>query len=239
MPLRAVVFDAYGTLYDPRSVGQTVAERVPEHAGTVTDVWRLKQLEYTWLRTAMGRYRDFAAVTLEALTFAVQTFADLPEADLHRLADAYTRLAPYPEAAAALTVLRNRGLRLAILSNGTQSMLDAMVERSDLAGLLDQVISVDPAGVYKPDPRAYALAEDRLGATAADMLFVSSNGFDVSGAKAFGFTVAWVRRPMPAGDATGLYGLLRQQEECLGYPPDHTLASLTDLERLLEGETPG
>ena len=229
MSVNAIVFDAYGTLYDPQSVADAVSRQVPAHADIITQVWRLKQLEYTWLRAAMGQYRDFAAVTRESLAFAVKPFADLAEADLDCLADAYTRLTPYPDAAAALATLRQRGLRLAILSNGTQAMLDALVDGSALNGLLDRVISVDPAATYKPDPRAYALAEQALGAEAKDMLFVSSNGFDVSGAKAFGFHVAWIRRSTPAAAAASLYGLLRQQEECLGQAPDHTLDSLTDL----------
>ncbi len=229
MTPRAIVFDAYGTLFDPQSVGRAVAERVPAHADTITDIWRLKQLEYTWLWTAMGRYRDFAAVTRDALAFAVGPFADLPAADLDRLAEGYARLTPYPEAASALSALRDRGVRLAILSNGTQAMLDAMVGQSPLRGLLDQVISVAPAAAYKPDPRAYALAEAALEAAAGDMLFVSSNGFDVSGAKAYGFRVAWIRRSVPVAAASTTYALLRQQDERLGYPADHVLGTLTEI----------
>ena len=233
MRFRAIVFDAYGTLFDPQSVADTVAERMPAHAETVTQVWRLKQLEYTWLNAAMGRYRDFAAVTRESLAFAARPFVDLAKADLDHIADAYSRLTPYPEAAAALTALRDRGVRTAILSNGTQEMLDALVDRSPLSGLLDRVISVDAAATYKPDPRAYALAEAELGSVAGDMLFVSSNGFDVSGAKAFGFHVAWIRRSVPAATTSSIYGLLRQQEERLGYGPDHVLGSLEDVAGLL------
>ena len=232
MKFHAIVFDAYGTLFDPQSVADAVAEQVPTHAETITQVWRLKQLEYTWLRTCMGRYRDFAAVTRESLAFAVRPFAELGERDLDRLAESYNHLAPYPEAAAALTALRERGVRTAILSNGTQAMLDALVDRSPLSGLLDRVISVDAAATYKPDPRAYALAEAELGSVAGDMLFVSSNGFDVSGAKAFGFHVARIRRSGPTATTSSIYGLLRQQEECLGYGPDHVLGSLEDVARL-------
>ena len=233
MPFRAIVFDAYGTLFDPQSVADTVAERVPAHAEAITQVWRLKQLEYTWLRTAMGRYRDFAAVTRESLAFAVRPFAELSEADLDSLSESYNRLAPYPDAAAALTSLRGDGVQTAILSNGTQQMLDALVDASPLSGLLDRVISVDAVATFKPDPRAYALAEAMLGMAAGDMLFVSSNGFDVSGAKAFGFQVAWIRRSGSTSATPSLFGLLRQQEEHLGYRPDHVLGSLADIPALL------
>jgi 2-haloacid dehalogenase len=238
MPIRALVFDAYGTLYDTQSV-ITLTERLcPGKGGLITQLWRLKQLEYSWLRGLMGAYEDFWSVTRAALVFALDC-AEVPAepALCEQLMANYLALDLYPEARAALTGLG--GHRLAILSNGSTAMLDALVRNSGLDRVLDAVISVDGAQSYKPDPKCYALVEPALGLPKEDVLFVSSNGFDVAGAKRFGFKVAWIRRAAPAPSVSAqpgpaeLFRMLRGRAETLGLEPDFRVGALTDLAALV------
>jgi 2-haloacid dehalogenase len=234
MAIRAFVFDAYGTLYDVQSVAARVERACPGRGTLITQIWRLKQLEYTWLRTCMGRFADFGVVTRDSLVYALTSAGVTPtEALVADLADAYLHLTPAPEAEAALRLLTGR--KRAIFSNGSVSMLDALVRNSGLAPLLEHVVSVDAARAFKPSPQAYALVERAIGVPPAETMFVSSNGFDVAGAKHFGFQVAWVRRgggPGPAAadaDATGMFKALRLHHEMLGAAPDHVLSDLTEL----------
>jgi 2-haloacid dehalogenase len=230
MTIRTLVFDAYGTLYDTQSVLARAEELCPGKGELVTQLWRLKQLEYTWLRALMQEYADFWEVTRAALDFALKAAGVEPsEAVRAPLMDNYLHLDPYPEAREALTALTGR--RLAILSNGSPSMLDALVRNSGLDGWIEAVISVDAARIYKPHPSCYALVGQVLGVAKEEVLFVSSNGFDVGGAKAFGFNVAWIRRG--GGGAATLYGMLRGRAEELGHTPDHVVAALTDLPKVL------
>jgi 2-haloacid dehalogenase len=239
---RALVFDAYGTLYDVQSVHGAVAEACGDQAGLVTQLWRLKQLEYSWLRGLMGDYQDFWSVTGAALDFALEAagIAATP-ARRDRLMARYLALELYPEARAALAALG--GYRLAILSNGSPAMLDALVKASGVAALFAAVISVDRAKSYKPDPKCYTLATAALGVAKDEVLFVSSNGFDVAGAKHFGFDVAWIDRgagapanasadPRPAQ----FFALQRGRAERLGHAADYRVASLADLPSILSGE---
>jgi 2-haloacid dehalogenase len=245
MAIRAIVFDAYGTLYDVQSVAAATEAAFPGHGEYITQVWRLKQLEYTWLRSLMGRYADFRSVTRDALGYTIATLGLQPDAaTLDRIVDAYDSLAPYPETVEALGRLGN--YRLAILSNGSPAMLDALVRNSGLDHYLDAVISVDAKHAYKPDPRAYALIEEHLGIPPREVLFVSSNGFDVAGAKSFGLVVARIERVTPAaltaelasgaqiGPAT-LFRSLRMQAEALGFTPDAVVDSLLALPDLVAG----
>jgi len=239
MGIRAILFDAYGTLYDVQSVRVLADELCGDQGELVTQLWRLKQLEYTWLRTAMDRYEDFWQVTREALLFALGAAQIEPTPErVNRLLDGYLHLAPYPETAAALEALR--GFRLAILSNGSTGMLEELVSTSGFTPLFAQVISVDRARHYKPHPSCYALAAPTLGVADSEILFVSSNGFDVAGAKSYGFAVAWIERGGPAvalGEPaeciTKLYHLLRGRQEQLGLEADYRLRRLTDLVPLL------
>lgn len=239
MALKALVFDAYGTLFDVQSVAGVTDAAFPGHGETITQIWRLKQLEYTWLRALMGRYEDFWAVTCESLDFTLKTLglAATPEL-IAKIAEAYDALALYPEARQALAALS--GFRLAIYSNGSPAMLKRLVHHAGIASLLETVISVDEIGIYKPDPRGYALVEKRLGLNRDEILFVSSNGFDIAGAKAHGFSVARIERIPPAAlrteleqasliGAKTLFKALRMQPEQLGLAADLTIAALTDL----------
>ncbi len=194
---RAVVFDAYGTLFD---VAQPTRALLGDRADAVGQLWRRKQLEYSWLRSLMGRHADFARVTAEALDYALKAQGIADGGLAAKLGEAYLSLPAYGDAAAALTALRRTGRRTAILSNGSPAMLDPMVSRSGLAPLLDMVLSIEDAGVFKPHPRVYALACERLALPAEQIAFVSANGWDAAGAAAFGFTVAWLNRRGEPGD---------------------------------------
>jgi 2-haloacid dehalogenase len=194
---RALVFDAYGTLFDVHSVVTLAEELAPRQGAVLSQLWRTKQLEYTWLESLMlsPAYSrdDFSTLTARALDYAIaQLMVPLEAADRQRLLDAYRALAPFPDALNALEELAPRPRW--ILSNGTRAMLEPLVTASPLAPHLDGILSVDAAGIYKPSPRVYQLAVDTLGLPAADIAFVSSNGWDAAGAKAFGFTTFWINR---------------------------------------------
>jgi 2-haloacid dehalogenase len=249
MKIKAIVFDAYGTLYDVQSVAGVTDTAFPGHGAYITQVWRQKQLEYTWLRSLMGRYEDFRAVTRDSLSYTLGTLGlHADPALLERIVDAYNTLSPYPEAEAALGGLAK--YQLAILSNGSPDMLDALVRNSRLDRYLAAVISVDAKKAYKPDPRAYGLIQERLGVRPEEVLFVSSNGFDVAGAKSFGFKVARIERITPAtlrqdlasgtpiGPAT-MFRALRMQTEVLGFAPDAVVGSLSALREVVENAVAG
>jgi len=190
--IRGYVFDAYGTLFDVHAVVEA-GRAITTDPAALSAAWRQKQLEYTWLRALMGRYEDFWAVTAAALRHAVRRLGlTASEAELARLMDAYLSLACFPEVRAALARLAGRPR--AILSNGAPRMLAAAVASSGLGPHLEHVISVDAVRTYKPSPRVYALGPETLGVPAGELLFVSSNAWDVAGAKAFGYRVAWCNR---------------------------------------------
>ena len=215
-PVRGYVFDAYGTLFDVHSVVEAGREITSDPAALST-TWRQKQLEYTWLRALMGTYADFWVVTEAALRYSIRRLGlSATEAQVRRLMDAYLSLACFPEVQAALGRLAGRPR--AVLSNGSPGMLAAAVTASALTALLEHVISVDRVKTYKPSPLVYALGPQILGIAAGELLFVSSNGWDVAGAKSFGYQVAWCNR-------TGA------PEEALGVSPDLVVGSLDKLPR--------
>lgn len=218
---KALVFDAYGTLFDVHSVTRLADSLFPGRGAALSQAWRSKQLEYTWLRGLMGRYDDFGAVTASSLDWALESLG-LQAGPQQRdsLARAYRTLALFPEVRAALEEL-GRTRPLAILSNGDPDMLDAVVDHNELRVFFgERVISVHEAGVYKPDPRVYALATAQLELPAEAIGFVSSNGWDAAGAKSFGFRAFWVNRG-------------RAPVDRLGSPPDAVVDDLAGLARLL------
>jgi 2-haloacid dehalogenase len=193
MKPRALVFDAYGTLFDVHSVVVRAASDIPGDLNALSILWRRKQLEYTWLRSLMERYEDFWSITEAALRAAVtQLKIEATERQLDGLMQAFLRPSAFPDVKPALDGLR--GVPLAILSNGSPWMLECMVGDSGLASRFAEIISVDRVKTYKPSPRVYALAPDVLKVPREDILFVSSNSWDVAGAKAFGFKVCWCNR---------------------------------------------
>jgi 2-haloacid dehalogenase len=192
--IRACVFDAYGTLFDVNSAAERTQDALREKWQQLAEVWRAKQLQYTWLRSLTGRHVDFWQLTSEALDFALDTLK-LPNGPLHdHLMGLYLRLEAYPEIKKTLTRLKAGGLKCAILSNGSPTMLSACIENAGIADLLDAVLSVEEVQVYKPHPTVYQLAVDRLSLKASAICYVSSNGWDAYSAKAFGFYVIWCNR---------------------------------------------
>lgn len=192
---QALVFDAYGTLFDVHSVTRLADSLFPGRGAALSQAWRGKQLEYTWLRSLMGRYDDFNAVTADALDWSLESLGLEAGGEARAaLRQAYRTLAAFPEARGALERL-GAGRPLAILSNGHPDMLDAVVDHNELRVFFgERVYSVHDAGVFKPDPRVYALACAGLELPAEAIGFVSSNGWDAAGAKTFGFRTWWVNR---------------------------------------------
>jgi 2-haloacid dehalogenase len=192
---RAVLFDAYGTLFDVYSIAAAAERSFPGHGERVAVLWRDKQIEYTRLTSMSGRSRSFRDCTLAGLRFAARRFGLALDADGEReLMAGYEQLALFPENRAVLVELRRRGVRAGILSNGDRDMLAAAVASADIAALVDPVLSVEGTGRFKTDPETYALGTRALGLDAADVLFVSSNCWDAIGATWFGYTTLWINR---------------------------------------------
>ncbi len=196
--IRACVFDAYGTLFDVGSVARGAQDALGERWQALSDLWRAKQLQYTWLRGLGGRHADFWQVTGDALDYAMASLGIADNALRDRLLNLYLSISAYPEVPAMLAELRSRGIKRAILSNGTPGMLAAAAMNSGIGEYFDAVLSVEDVGVFKPHPRVYALAPERLGIAAENILFLSSNGWDAFSAKAFGFKVLWCNRSAQA-----------------------------------------
>ena len=192
--IKACVFDAYGTLFDVHSAVGRYRDRLGEHANGISQTWRSKQLEYTWLRTIMNRYVDFWQVTTQALHFALDAFDARDEQLEHDLLNAYLTLDCYGEVPQVLERLKASGMETAVLSNGSPHMLEAAVKSAGLEHLLDEVISVDVLGVYKPDMQVYQLAIEMLDVGRGQVSFQSSNAWDAAAAATFGFNVAWCNR---------------------------------------------
>lgn len=193
-PVRACVFDAYGTLLDVGSPVAAETAALGPVAAELSALWRRKQLEYTWLLSLMRRPADFADVTADALDHALAALAITDPELRARLLAAYGRLSPFADVVPALRRLRDRGMQIAILSNGSRDMLAEAVAAAGIAGLVDPVLSVDEVGVFKPAPEVYGLATARLRLPASAIGFVSANGWDVHGAASFGLRSIWLNR---------------------------------------------
>ena len=218
--IAACVFDAYGTLFDYASAAARCRDVLGDRCDALSALWRDKQMQYTWLRAAQGRHADFRQVTGDALDFALETLGIGDAALRARLMDLYLRLDAFPEVPDVLRRLKAAGLKTAILSNGTPEMLDAAVENAGIGDLLDAVLSVEEAGVFKPHPKVYRLALDRFGVPAESLAFQSSNAWDAWAASAFGMRVVWCNR----------YG---QRPERLPGRPDREIRSLAELPALV------
>jgi 2-haloacid dehalogenase len=218
--IRACVFDAYGTLFDFASAAARCRDVLGDRIGPLTTLWRDKQLAYSWLRGLQGRHADFWQVTGDALDYVLASMAIDDRALRERLMALYLTLEVFPEVPAMLARLKRAGMTTAILSNGSPRMLEAAIAGARLDGLLDHVLSVEAVGVFKPHPKVYQLALDRLGLPAASIAFQSSNGWDAYAASAFGMRVVWCNR----------YG---QPAERLPGAPDRELRSLAELPALV------
>ena len=191
---KVCAFDAYGTLFDVHSAAAQAGDALGEKKDAVSALWRQKQLEYTWLRSLMGRYADFWQVTGEGLDFALKANGIDDPAIQERLMQLYLTLKAYPDVKPMMTELHAAGLKTAILSNGEPKMLASAVESAGLGDDLDAVLSVDELQIYKPDRRVYQMTCDVFGVTADEVCFVSTNSWDARAAADFGYKVAWMNR---------------------------------------------
>lgn len=216
-PIAAVAFDAFGTLFDVHAVTACADNMFPGRGAALSQLWRSKQIEYTFLRTLSQRYRNFEVVTAEALHFAAHALhLPLDDAGAERLMAQYACLAPFPENGAALRALRELGIPLAILSNGTPAMIAACVASAGFDGLFEHILSVDTVQQFKTTDAAYQLAPDAFQVPPSNILFVSANGWDAAGATWFGFTTFWINRS-------------GQPRECLGVEPSMEGTRLTEV----------
>jgi len=218
--IKACVFDAYGTLFDVHSAVGKYYQRLGDVADQVSTIWRTKQLEYTWLRSLMKKHADFWQVTRDGLDYALDVYNIRDTKLRNDLVDAYLHLKCYPEVPDALARLKDSGRQIAILSNGSPAMLEAVVKSNELEDLVQTILSVETVGVFKPDPRVYKLAVDRLGVAKEEIVFMSANAWDAVGATAFGLRVAWINR-------------FAQRPERLPFQPDTEIKTLADLPDLL------
>jgi 2-haloacid dehalogenase len=212
--IRALVFDAYGTLFDVYSIAVACESFFPGNGSELARLWRTKQLEYTWLRSLMGRYTDFETITNDALLYSCGALElDVGQSTSEMLMQSYRKLGPFPEVIDALNVLKKR--RLAVLSNGSPSMLNALIEYAGMTAFFEAVISVDKAKSFKPHPSVYALASQQLNLDTKDIGFVSSNFWDVSGAASFGFRTFWINRNNIRPDKLGFqpFAVVRALDE--------------------------
>jgi len=215
-PYRIFVFDAYGTLFDVNSAVARRREEIGPQADRLAELWRMKQLEYTWVRSLMNSYRDFQALTEESLRFAAEKIGGLPAALQTRLLDAYRELDAYPDVRPRLAALKSAGARTAILSNGTMAMLEAACAAAGIAPLIDAILSVDEIGVFKTDRRVYDMVGGRFDCAASEVSFQSSNRWDVAAASRYGFRGVWINRS-------------GQPDEYRDHPPDMTIRTLEEL----------
>ena len=210
------VFDAYGTLFDEHSAVARHRDAIGAEADAMSQTWRTKQIEYTWVRSLMGAHRDFRALTADALDFSAARHGVTLGALREKLLAAYEILDAFSDAASTLQALKTRGAKTAILSNGTPAMLDSAVNSAGLGGLLDTVLSIEEAGIFKTSPRTYQLVTQRFGVPPAQTAFISSNRWDAAGATHFGFATHWINR-------TGA------PDEYLDHAPVAVLSSLYEL----------
>jgi 2-haloacid dehalogenase len=220
---KAVAFD-FLVLFDPNSVVPAVEQTFPGKGQELTQLWRTRQFEYSWLRSITGRYVDFFAVTEDALVYAAKAMKlELTAERKQGLLEAYLHLTPWPDTAETLRRLRASGVRVIALANFSPKMLQAIAENAGLTGLFDALVSTDTNRTYKPDPRAYRLGMERLHLAKHEILFAAFGGWDAAGAKAFGYPTIWVNR-------------LNQPAEELDIQPDHIFSDLSGpLEFVLSG----
>ena len=226
MPITTCIFDAYGTLFDVAAAARQAASEpqfsnIKDTWPQLAEHWRLKQLQYTWLRAITQAHTDFWEVTQDGLDWALEKCGVDGDAELReRLLALYWELQAYPEVPEMLQTLKTAGLDTAILSNGSPDMLDGAVQSAGIETLLDDNLSVQSVGIFKPDSRVYDLVGQRVGCAKDEVLFVSSNGWDAAGATGYGFTTAWVNRSGEPMDR-------------MPWKPKHVLNDLTDIPKIV------
>jgi 2-haloacid dehalogenase len=220
--IKGFVFDAYGTLFDVLSVTALCEQLFPGQGAALAQLWRVKQLQYSMMRSLMDRHRDFWRLTDDGLVYACKALRLELTADTRtRLLQAYLRLSAFPDVKPGLEALKSLGLRLAILSNGEPKMLEAAAQSAGILPLLDRIISVEEVKVFKPSPRVYELAPERLSVSPAELGFVSSNSWDVAGAASAGLRALWIQRSAA------------EPPEELGFGAERVVHTLTELPALL------
>lgn len=220
--IKACLFDAYGTLFDVSAAARTLADELGAHWQPLAETWRAKQLNYSWLRSLMGAHADFWQVTADALDFALEERGLKDSGLRQRLLNLYFNLACYPEVPAMLRQLKEAGFVTGILSNGSPAMLEAACRSAGIDTLIDHLISVEDVGIFKPDPRIYRLAMEKLVLPASTIAFHSSNGWDIHAGKRAGFYAIWINRN-------------GQPAERLPHPPDAVLRNLSEVPAILGG----
>ena len=222
--IRAFAFDAYGTLFDVLSVTSLCERLFPGKGAALAQLWRVKQLQYSMMRSLMGRHKDFWQLTEDGLVYACKSLSLELTADTRtRLLEAYLSLAAFPDVKPGLEALKTRGLRLAILSNGEPKMLEAAARSAGILTLLDHIVSVEEVKIFKPSPRVYNLAPERLSVSNAELGFVSSNSWDAAGAASAGLRTFWIQRSAA------------EPPEELGFGAERVVHALTDLAPLVRG----
>ena len=220
--IKAFAFDAYGTLFDVFSVTALCEQLFPGKGSALAQLWRVKQLQYSLMRSLMGRHRDFWQLTEDGLVYACKSLdLELTADSRTRLLEAYLSLAAFPDVKPGLEALKQQGLRLAILSNGEPKMLEAAARSAGILSLLDRIVSVEEVKIFKPSPRVYNLAPERLSVSHAELGFVSSNSWDAAGAAAAGLTTFWIQRSAS------------EPPEELGFGAHRVVHALTDLAPLV------
>ncbi|HET7318197.1 MAG TPA: haloacid dehalogenase type II [Nitrospirota bacterium] len=220
--IKALAFDAYGTIFDVFSVTALCEELFPGKGSALAGLWRAKQLQYSLLRSLMGRHRDFWDLTEDGLVYATKSLhLDLTPSARTRLMESYLHLALFPDVKPGMAALKKKGLLLSILSNGDPKMLEAVVDNSGISGLFDTIISAKEAGIYKPSPRVYMLGPERMKVSSEQLGFVSSNSWDISGAASAGLPTFWIQR------------IENEPPEELGFSADHTVQSIGELAQIV------
>ena len=220
--IKALAFDAYGTLFDVFSVTKLCEDLFPGKGNALAQLWRVKQLQYSMMRSLMGRHKDFWQLTGDGLGYASKSLKlDLTADKRKHLMDAYLSLAAFPDVKPGLEALKNQGLRLAILSNGEPKMLEAAAKSAGIAPLLNTIISVEEVKIFKPSPRVYNLGPEKLNVSNAELGFISSNSWDAAGAASAGLITFWIQRSAA------------EPPEELGFTADKVVSAITDLAPLL------
>jgi len=222
--VKALAFDAYGTLFDVFSVTALCEQLFPGKGSALAQLWRVKQLQYSLMRSLMGRHRDFWGLTEDGLVFATKNLKlDLTPEKRKRLMESYLSLAAFPDVKPGLEALRKQGVKLAILSNGEPRMLEAAAKSAGIHDLLDKIISVEEVRIFKVSPRVYNLGPERMNVSNAELGFISANSWDINGAASAGLITFWIQRSAA------------ETPEELGFQADRVVKAITDLAPLLRG----